>query len=92
VIVRILGEGQFEVDEQLRSRLEALDTAVEEAFQSNDAAAFEKALEALEGEVRGAGRALDPTTITPSDLALPAPGSTLAEVRTLLESENPVTS
>ena len=92
MIVRILGEGQFEVDEQLRGRLEALDAEVEARFQANDEEGFEKALQTLQDEIRSAGRPLDPTTIMPSDLAVPAHGSTLEEVRTLFDSENPVTS
>ena len=52
MIVRILGEGQFEVDEKLRGRLEGLDAEVEARFQANDEEGFDKAL--LDAAGRGA--------------------------------------
>jgi hypothetical protein len=88
VIVRILGEGQYELDESTRASLEALDEPLENALQSGDDAGFATALVAVEEWVRDHGTQLDPTTIVPSDLVLPAPGSELSEVRSLLESES----
>jgi len=87
VIIRILGEGQYEVSEQDAEKLDALDAHVEAALLDSDEAAFLAALAALDEAVRLAGTPLDPTTIVPSDLVLPHQGSTLAEVRELLASE-----
>lgn len=89
MIVRILGEGQLELDDEAAGRLDKLDDDLDHAIAANDPEWFERALRAMLAEVRANGRPVDPSTIIPSDLALPAEGSSLAEVRELLESENP---
>ena len=92
VIVRILSEGQFDVDESHRAHLEELDDKLDAAFDANDGDAFAAALKELHDEVRRVGKPLDVATITTSELALPAPGSHIDEVRNLLDSENPTVS
>ncbi|HUZ20591.1 MAG TPA: hypothetical protein VMU75_08485 [Acidimicrobiales bacterium] len=87
MIVRILNEGQFEVDGATMDRLEALDAELAVALAGGDEEQFQRALAALQTKVRSIGRPVDATTIVPSDLTLPAPGSTLAEVQDLLASE-----
>jgi hypothetical protein len=92
VIVRILSEGQYEVDEQYRAHLEELDSNLEAAFAADDGEEFDNALKTLHDEVRRVGTPVDVATITTSELALPAPGSHIDEVRELLNSENPSVS
>jgi hypothetical protein len=87
VIVRILGENQYDVDDGLRDEIERLDAVLETALQQNDATGFTAALDTIDSWVRSNGTPVDPATIVPSDLALPAQGSEIDEVRTLLESE-----
>ncbi|MCU1490686.1 MAG: hypothetical protein JWM85_2091 [Acidimicrobiaceae bacterium] len=87
MIVRILGEAQYELDEEARPRLEQLDQDLGHAITANDEAWFHKALTAVLAEVREAGTPLEPSRIVPSDLALPSSDSSLQEVRTLLESD-----
>jgi hypothetical protein len=87
VIVRILEEGQYEFDASGVDALNVLDDPLEAALLADDASAFADALEKIEQWVRTNGTPVDPTTIVPSDLVLPAPGSALAEVRELLKSE-----
>ncbi len=87
MIVRVLEEGQYELGEDGVARLETLDAVLDEALSSGDEDTFAAALEALIGEVRSSGHAVGPTEIVPSDLVLPAPGATLAEVRTLLADD-----
>jgi hypothetical protein len=87
VIVRVLETGQFEVADDLRGELDAADDRLEAAFRANDQAAFTKALDALVAWLGVHGTLLDPTEIVPSDYVLPAPGSDLDEVRTLVDSE-----
>ena len=71
MIVRILGEGQFEVDESATEELNALDATLEKAVNAGDEAAFRPALAALVGRVRSLGIPLAADTIKPSDLILP---------------------
>lgn len=84
MIVRILGEGQYELDAAAMARVERLDATLSQALGAEDEAWFAKALDALLAEVRGGGHRLDPGTLVPSDLAVPAEGSTIDEVRALL--------
>jgi len=56
VIVRILGEGQFAIDDAATSELNHLDTELEAAVDRNDEAAFTAALQGLLEQVRAQGR------------------------------------
>jgi hypothetical protein len=83
VIVRILGEGQYDVDDAALDRLNELDTAVEAAVEAGDEEALGAALTALHEAVRS-GTAHDPESLDESDLILPPAGATIDEVRELL--------
>jgi hypothetical protein len=87
VIVRILGEGQYDVDDAAVDKLNELDSAVEAACQGTDEAVFDAALAALLDGVRTLGTAHPVDAIDSSDLILPGPGSTLAEVSEMLGDE-----
>jgi hypothetical protein len=88
VIVRILSEGQFEIDETHLAHLEELDQAMFDAMEHDDETAFAAALNAVLEAVRSEGKAVDPTEIGPSDLVVPHEGSTIKEIRELLASED----
>jgi hypothetical protein len=85
VIVRVMGEGQYELDDALLPELEALDAPAERAVEAGDEAAFATALGALLARVREAGRPLAPERLQPSDVVLPAPDATVEDVRHLFE-------
>ena len=87
MIMRILGEGQYEVPEERLDLLNRLDSALQSAAESGDEAAFTTVLESLLEAVRDLGAPLPDETITPSDLVLPAPDSSLRQVRELLTGE-----
>ena len=87
MIVRILGEGQFSVDETDTADLNRLDTELETAVERNDEAAFTAALQALLARVRVQGSPLPADTLEPSDLILPHPESSMDEVRKMLTDE-----
>ena len=88
MIVRILGEGQWEVDAEALAELNALDDAVEQAVADNDAERLQHSLGALLDEVRSAGTELPDSDLHDSDLILPAADATLAEVRELLRGSD----
>lgn len=94
MIVRILGEGQFEVDETERDALDQLDTALLRALDDGDESAFADALAALIAEVTRVGSPLPADSFSPSDLVVPFPDASLAETQALLGeaggSEEPV--
>jgi hypothetical protein len=84
MIIRIMGEGQLEVDEAALEELNHLDADLEAALDQQDEARFEAALRVLLGRARELGTALPPDAIKPSDLILPPEGATIAEVHELL--------
>ncbi len=83
MIVRILGEGQYDVDDAALDRLNELDAAVEAAVEAGDQEALGSALTALHDAVR-TGTPHDADSLDESDLILPPSGATVAEVRDLL--------
>ncbi len=87
MIVRILGEGQFRVDDTATAELNRVDTELEAAVDRNDQAAFTAALHGLLAQVRAHGAPLPPDTLEPSDLILPHQDSSMDEVRKLLTDE-----
>jgi len=87
VIVRILGEGQFRVDDSHAGELNALDSDLEAAVDRGDEAAFIAALTSLLAYVRAQGSPLPPDILEPSELILPARDSSMDEVRRLLTDE-----
>lgn len=87
MIVRILGEGQFDVPDRDVEALNELDDALVEAIEAGDQERFRSALDQLLAAVRvhATPHALD--TLDTSDVVLPAPDATLEEVRALLGDE-----
>jgi len=84
MIVRILGEGQFDVDDDRLSELNELDDQVQAAVETGDHDLFAQALALLVTGVRTAGKELAEDYLGPSDLVIPGPDSTLEEVSELL--------
>ncbi|MCR6031864.1 hypothetical protein GGQ22_10455 [Nocardioides sp. zg-579] len=87
MIIRILGEGQYDVAEDAVERLNELDSAVESAIQASDEPSFSTALAALLEAVRSVGAAHAVDSLDESDLILPPPDATLDEVRALLNDD-----
>lgn len=86
MIVRILGGGQYELADSTASELETLDAKLNKALENGDEAEFAGALSQLIDKVRTSGSPVDPGRFIPSELTVPHEGSTLAEVRELLNS------
>jgi hypothetical protein len=87
VIVRLLGEGQFRVDDSLLGRLNELDAEVEQAVTDGDERALWTGLQALADTVRENGVKLSDDDLTPSDAVIPPEDLSLEEARELLEDE-----
>jgi hypothetical protein len=88
MIIRILNEGQWRVDEGAITDLNRLDDAVEEAVSTDDEAELTSALHALLQEVRTLGTAVPDDELADSDLILPSADSTPEEIRELLSSSD----
>ena len=87
MILRILGEGQYDVADHAIDRLNDLDAAVEAAVEAGDEAAFGVALEALLDGVRTVGVPHDLDSLDESDLILPPSDASIDDVRHLLAGD-----
>jgi hypothetical protein len=87
MIVRILGEGQFEVGEAELDRLNELDAAVEAEIDAGNEEAFRARLAELLDGVRDVGAPLADDALEDSDLILPPADATLEEVREMLADD-----
>ena len=84
MIVRILGEGQYDLDDHALDALNGLDNQIEQAVDSGDEAMFRTALHGLLSAVRASGSHHELDSLDESDLILPPPDATIDEVRELL--------
>ena len=87
MIVRIMGEGQLQLDESHLDELNELDEAVADAVLAEDEVRFERTLRALVERVRSLGTPVSDDYLGGSDFILPHPEASLAEVRELLGEE-----
>ena len=87
MILRILGEGQFQIDDAATAELNQLDAKLESAVEQGDETAFRAALSGLLAQVRAQGSPVPPDSLEASDLILPHEDSSMDEVRKLLTDE-----
>ena len=87
MIIRILGEGQYDVADGEVAGLNSLDDALETAVESGDEAAFTEALAGLLAAVRGTGSRLADDSLEDSDLILPPADAEIDEVRRMLSGD-----
>ena len=87
MIIRILGEGQYDVADDALDHLNELDSAVEQAIAAGDEEAFRTALRALLDHVRSVGTPHDLEAIDASDLILPDEDAHITEVAEMLADD-----
>ncbi len=87
MIVRILGEGQFDVPDAALTALNDLDATVETSVEAGDEEAFSTALASLLAGVRASAVPHEEGSLDTSDLILPPADATLEEVRDLLSDD-----
>jgi hypothetical protein len=86
VIVRIATDGQYRLDEDQATRLNALDNAAVEAVDSGDEDRFHELFEEMLALAR-AGHPLDEDELHESDVILPPPDLTFVEAGTEFTGE-----
>jgi len=86
MIIRIMAEDQYRLDDSHRALVENLDEAAEVALNAGDEAAFAQALHDLIAAVRQYGQVVPVEEILPSDWIIPGPDMTLAEARARLQT------
>jgi hypothetical protein len=87
MIVRIMGEGQVELDGTHLAELNTLDNQLLAAMESGDEEGFRRTLGTLLDEVRRLGKPLPDASLEPSELILPSSDATLDEVRQMLRED-----
>ena len=87
MIVRLMGEGQYRVDDALRERLNALDDRAGAALEASDEAELDRTLDEMFELVRREGERLPDDDLSPSDAVVPPSDMTLEESRELMSQE-----
>lgn len=87
MIVRLMGEGQFRVSDDLRERLEALDDEALASLESEDEGELDAKLDEMWELVRSEGKRLPDEDLTPSDAVIPPSDLTIEETRQLFSDQ-----
>lgn len=87
MIVRIMGEGQVKLDDAHFTELNKLDDELLQEMESGDEQGFRRTLNALLDAVRRLGTPLPDDSLEPSELILPSPEASLAEVIEMLNDD-----
>ena len=87
MIVRIMGEGQYRVDDAIAERLNELDDRAMEAIDRQDEAELDRYIDEMAEVVRSDGSRLPDDDLSPSDAVVPPSDLTLAETAKLLSDE-----
>ena len=87
MIVRLMGEGQYRIDEELQRRLNELDTLAVEKIDQEDEPALDRILDEMAQLVRDEGERLPDDELSASDLIIPPSDLTLEETRALFSEE-----
>jgi PspAA-like protein len=87
VIVRLMGEGQYRVDDSLLARLNELDDRATAAAEAGDETALDQTLDEMFQLVKAEGTPLGDDELLPSDALVPPSDLTLEETKELLTEE-----
>jgi hypothetical protein len=79
MIVRIMGEGQYRLSDDVRERVNELDNAVVRAVDEDDEDAFHVAFEEMLQVIRKEGEPVAADDIESSDVIVPPPDTSMAE-------------
>jgi hypothetical protein len=81
MIVRIFTEGQYRIPDAAQDRLRELDRATHAAIEADDEEGYQRSYRELLELIRSEGEPLADDDLSNSDLMLPPPDTTLAEVK-----------
>lgn len=87
MIVRIMEEDQYTIDDSHAKKFEQLDQALLSSVHGQGTVEFHKALTNLHHYIRQHGQKVPHTEIVPSDLVVPAVDMTLAEAKDLIDAQ-----
>lgn len=87
MIVRLMGEGQYRIDDSLREKLNALDDEAMAALEANDEERLDAKLQEMWDVVQTGSERLPDDELIPSDILIPPADLTLEETRELFQDE-----
>jgi hypothetical protein len=87
MIIRLMGEGQYQVDDGLREQLNELDDRAQAALDAEDEPALDGVLDEMWQAVRGRGERLPDEDLSASHLIIPPSDLTLEETRRLFSDD-----
>lgn len=83
MIARLMGDGQYEIEEALCTRLNELDDQAMAALEANDEEQLDGYLDQMAELVRSEGKRLADDDLSTSEIVIPPSDLTLAETRQL---------
>jgi hypothetical protein len=87
VIVRLSGEGQYRVPDEVVQRLNELDDEAQAAVDAEDEPELDRRLDEMWAIVRSKGELLPDDDLSPSDFIIPPSDLTLEETKRLFSAE-----
>ena len=87
MIVRLMGEGQYRIDDDVRGQLNELDDRAVAALEAGAEPTLDGVLDDMWELVRGRGERLPDDDLSPSDLVIPPSDLTLEETRRLFSED-----
>jgi hypothetical protein len=87
MIVRLMGEGQYKIDDDLREQLNELDDRALAALEQDDEPALDERLDEMWQVVRERGERLSDEDLSPSDLIIPPSDLSLEETKKLFSED-----
>ena len=87
MIVRVMGDGQYQVDDEVAKGLNDLDEQAEQALQAGDEEQLREVLRRMAEQVRANGARLPDDDLQASEAIVPPDDLTLDEARELLDGE-----
>ena len=87
MIARLMGDGQYEIDEALCAKLNELDDQAMAALEANDEVELDRHLDEMANLVRSEGKRLADDDLSASEILIPPSDLTLEETRQLFSEQ-----
>ena len=87
MIVRLMNEGQYRIDDGLRERLNEIDERAVEALDAENEEELDMLLQRMWDLVQTDGERVADNELAPSDLLIPPPDLTLEETKKLFSDD-----
>lgn len=87
MIIRIMGEGQYQASDALCNELNKIDNHIVTLVEDGKAEEFKKELARLISEIKGRAESVDPKEIVKSDIIVPPEDLSFEEAKAVFKGE-----